>query len=120
LEFLSYVRSVPFLIAANPVNYGKPLRLSCAEAIAATLYITGYKEEARQVLAKFKWGEGFFKVNRFRFEFVIFSKISSELLERYADCNTSIEVVKVQNDYIAECEKEQEERKDITQDGKTL
>ena len=46
------------------MNYGKPLKLTCAEAIAATLYITGFKEEARQVLDKFKWGESFIKLNK--------------------------------------------------------
>jgi len=89
----NHERLLPFLVAANPVNYGKPLNLSCLEAIVATLYITGFKSEAIELLDNFKWGPSFLQINK-------------TLLDKYADCNTSAEVVDVQNKWIAMVEKE--------------
>ncbi|MHA1126124.1 MAG: DUF367 family protein [Candidatus Heimdallarchaeota archaeon] len=82
-------RILPYLLAANPVNYGRPCRLSTAEALAAGLYIVGYKTESEKLLHGFKWGEQFFKLN-------------FELLEAYADTNSSTEIVKIQSDYLKE------------------
>lgn len=80
-------RALPFLVAANPVNFGKPFQLSSVEALAAALYILGNKEQAEQILGKFKWGEQFLKVNK-------------EPLEDYAKARNSREVVEAQKAFI--------------------
>nr|CCA25371.1 conserved hypothetical protein [Albugo laibachii Nc14] len=90
-------RLLPFLVAANSVNYGKATKLSCVEAVAATLYIVGLKEEAIQLINEFSWGNEFLKINQ-------------DCLEAYAACNSSDEVVKAQSKYLEGCRKEQEER----------
>lgn len=54
---------MPYLIATNPVNYGKPWKLNCAEALAAAFYITGYEDYGRRLLQHFGWGDSFWKVN---------------------------------------------------------
>lgn len=87
-------RALPYLLAANPVNWGKPMRLTSAEAVAAALYIVGEKEQASQVLSKFNWGE----------QFIILNK---EPLERYSSAGSSEEVVAIQWDYVKRPEGEE-------------
>nr|CAG4644351.1 EOG090X0EVF [Lepidurus arcticus] len=86
-------RLLPYLVAANPVNYGKPCKLSCVEALAAVFYMVGEKDLARSYLAKFKWGSTFITINE-------------ELLDNYAACKTSTEVVEAQHKYIEKIEEE--------------
>ncbi len=80
-------RALPFLVAANPVNFGRPCMLSSVEALAAALYIVGEKERAGEVLSKVNWGIRFLEVNR-------------EPLDLYASAKDSAEVVRIQAEYI--------------------
>ncbi|XP_055918763.1 18S rRNA aminocarboxypropyltransferase [Eupeodes corollae] len=92
-------RLLPFLVAANPINYGKPCKLSCVEAIAATLFITGFKKEAHWYMGKFSWGHSFIELNE-------------TILEKYSECKSSEDVLKVQNEYIEEQQTLRDQPKD--------
>ena len=80
-------RALPYLVAANPVNFGRPMRLTTVEAFAAALVILGERDRAERALSKFTWGETFLELN-------------AEPLRRYADCEDSGEVVEIQQEYI--------------------
>ena len=56
-------RILPFLVAANPVNYGRPLKLNTAEAIAACLVIVGATADAQALLEPFPYGDEFLRLN---------------------------------------------------------
>jgi pre-rRNA-processing protein TSR3 len=80
-------RALPFLMAANPVNFGKPCKLSSIEALAAALYILGEKDRAASILSKVNWGIRFLEVNQ-------------EPLDLYANAKNSTEIIAVQLLYI--------------------
>ncbi|WP_236719354.1 DUF367 family protein [Picrophilus oshimae] len=56
-------RRLPLLLPVNPVNYGRPGKLSSVEAAAAALYILGRHDEASKILEKFSWAQTFLSVN---------------------------------------------------------
>ena len=82
-------RALPFLVAANPVNFGKPFKLSTVEAFAAALVILGEGPQAEEILAKFSWGHTFQELNQ-------------EPLAEYAAAKDSTEVVAIQAEYLSQ------------------
>jgi len=80
-------RALPFLMAANPVNFGKPCKLSSIEALAAAVYILGEKARAEELLSRVGWGIRFLEVNR-------------EPLDLYSSAEDSTEVVRIQESYL--------------------
>lgn len=84
-------RCLPVLIAGNPVNFGKPTKLSTLEALVAALFIAGFREQASELLAMYKWGHTFLELNR-------------EILETYAGAKDSADVVELQSQFITNME----------------
>jgi pre-rRNA-processing protein TSR3 len=80
-------RGLPYLVAANPVNYGKVGKLCSAEAAASALFILGFEEAAMKLLSLFKWGPNFLELNK-------------EPLKDYQNATTSSEVVRIQLQYM--------------------
>ncbi|HII23445.1 MAG TPA: DUF367 domain-containing protein [Candidatus Poseidoniaceae archaeon] len=77
---------LPLFLAANPVNWGKPGKLSTVEALAAATYLTGNKEQAISLLSAFRWGQRFIELN-------------FEPLEEYSSAKTSKELVNLQFEF---------------------
>ena len=56
-------RALPFLVAANPVNFGRPWKLTSVEALAAALVILGERSQAELVVSSCNWGVRFLELN---------------------------------------------------------
>lgn len=82
-------RGLPYLVAANPVNYGKVGKLCSAEAAASALFILGFPHAAERILHLFKWGPHFFELN-------------AEPLSDYQSATDSRDVVDRQKHYMPE------------------
>lgn len=82
-------RALPFLLAANPVNFGRPWRLNSVEAFAAALVILGEPRQAAGLLGCFGWGQRFLEVNE-------------EPLRLYAAAADSTDVIEIQSGYLGD------------------
>jgi pre-rRNA-processing protein TSR3 len=87
LDKKNHSRALPFLIAANPVNYGKPFKLTTLEAFTSALYILGEIDHATEIVQIYKWAPHFLVLNK-------------RPLEEYRNAKNSSEVIKKMNEYI--------------------
>ena len=85
-KYTGVKRKLPPLLAGNPVNYSKLNKLTTAEAIAASLFVLGFKKEALELLDKFKWGHTFYELNQ-------------NLLNEYSQTKSEEEIDEILKEY---------------------
>ena len=74
-------RTLPCVLAANPVSWGKPGRLSTAEALALSLVLIDRWEQAKMIMKPFRFADSFFNLNHEPLEAYSKAKSNSELAE---------------------------------------
>lgn len=97
-------RLLPYLVAANQTNYGKPWRLNCVEALAACFYICGHPDWAEDILSTFSYGRAFLDIN-------------AALLKRYEACENEEQIKKAEEVWLAKIEQEYEQSRAEKDDG---
>ncbi|WP_455392522.1 DUF367 family protein [[Eubacterium] cellulosolvens] len=80
-------RALPFLVAVNPVNYGKAFQLSTLEAFAGALIVLGYRAQAEEILTIYKWSSNFLVMN-------------AEPLAEYEKAATGEEIIRAQEEFV--------------------
>jgi pre-rRNA-processing protein TSR3 len=76
-------RTLPCVLAANPVSWGKPGRLSTSEALALSLVLLDRWDQAREIMKPFRFAKSFFELN-------------AEPLEAYSKANNNSELAELQ------------------------
>ena len=74
-------KRLPLLVAVNPVNYGHVSCLSSLEALAAALFILGFKGQSEKLLTIYNWAASFLFLNKKRLEEYIHAKDNAEICE---------------------------------------
>ncbi|CRG97769.1 ribosome biogenesis protein TSR3, putative [Plasmodium gallinaceum] len=95
-------RKLPYIIAVNSINYGKPYKLSCLESLAFCLYICNYTQQCNDILNIYKWS-------------INFTNLNKELLDKYKLCKNHDEIKKAESEFIENYLDEKEENKKIDQ-----
>lgn len=103
-NILLTISKVPYLLPANPTNYGRPWRLNCVEALAACFYICGHAEWAEQILSPFSYGEAFLEIN-------------AMVLKRYAACENEESIKAVEASWLQKIEQEYNDNRAPREDG---
>jgi pre-rRNA-processing protein TSR3 len=85
-NFAGIKRKLPPLLAGNPVNYSKLNKLTTVEALSASLFILGSKEQSLELLNKFKWGHTFYELNQ-------------NLLDEYSKLENEEQIEPILKDY---------------------
>ncbi len=80
-------RALPYLLASNPVNWGRPMELNSAEAIIAALIILGEGKQVETFTGRFNWAPEFMRLN-------------GAMLNDYSKAKDSSEVIQIQREYI--------------------
>lgn len=94
-------RLLPFMVAANPVNYGRPFKLNCAEALIAGLSIVKregdeqMQEDINTLANTFGYGQEFLDLNQ-------------DYFEAYSKCKSSAEVISTQTNIMNRVDSELE------------
>ena len=79
-------KSLPLVLAANEISWGKPGRLSTVEAFAISLWILGKERQAKKILQPFRFGQQFLELNK-------------EPLVAYSSAKSNEELEKLQWDF---------------------
>jgi pre-rRNA-processing protein TSR3 len=79
-------RRLPALLAANPTNYARLGILSSLEAVAATMFILGEKDQGMSFLNLYKWGPTFETLNH-------------DPLEEYSGARSETEVEEIEQSF---------------------